>query len=306
MNTPAAALSHLRRQRPEWQPWLAVVEEIVQELQTPAWAECVPRDGRRERRGIPCLDGAALTVPDTVVRRLFDRLLRTASRGSTPQLVTVAHAVNRTPDVLGLFVAALCHDGDRLAEHAGVASADPGAFQAIAALLPVPFLQACHRQFASAIPEDWVEPYCPICGSWPAFTEVLGIERARHYRCGRCGAAWHAHGLSCPYCRTIDHEQLLTLVPEKAGSSAVIDACRQCRGYLKTFNRLQGCEAGAVMIEDLGSVALDVAALEDGYKRPPGSGYRLRVTVSNGKCRADYSHGTHENDQRSRAPDSTC
>ena len=45
-----------------------------------------------------------------------------------------------------------------------------------------------------------------------------------------------------------DHDELASLVPEKAGSNAVIDACQRCLGYVKTFTSLQGCPPGTVML----------------------------------------------------------
>ena len=77
-----------------------------------------------------------------------------------------------------------------------------------------------------------------------------------------------------------DHNQLVSLVPEKSGSNSVIDACKRCLGYVKTFTKLQGSPAAKVVLDDLATVDLDVAALEQGYKRPQGAGYSLNVTVT--------------------------
>jgi FdhE protein len=76
-----------------------------------------------------------------------------------------------------------------------------------------------------------------------------------------------------------DHEELVSLVPEKAGSNAVIDACKRCLGYVKSFTKLQGSDPASVMIDDLASVNLDIAALEQGYRRPEGGGYSLDIKV---------------------------
>ena len=94
-------------------------------------------------------------------------------------------------------------------------------FKPSSALLPVPFLQACNRRWASSISESWVEGYCPVCGSWPAFAEVRGIERSRYFRCGRCGGEWHARALCVPVtARRAIMTSSSALVPEKAGSNA--------------------------------------------------------------------------------------
>ena len=159
------------------------------------------------------------------------------------------------------------------------AGADPEAFHAVTALLPLPLLHACNRRWKPS--ESWLEGYCPICGAWPAFAEIRGIERNRYFRCGGCGSEWQSHCLFCPYCAATDHNQLASLVPEQSGSRSVIDACNRCLGYLKAFTTLQGSPPARIILDDLATVELDCAAAERGYKRPPGAGYLLNVTVSN-------------------------
>jgi FdhE protein len=85
-----------------------------------------------------------------------------------------------------------------------------------------------------------------------------------------------------------DHDELVSLVPEKSGTNAVIDACQRCLGYVKTFTTLQGCPPGAVMLEDLASVDLDVAAIEHGFARSPGPGHALAITVTEKDTRRGF------------------
>ena len=194
-------------------------------------------------------------------------------------MATLACLLDEEPDALALLAASVSQSGDVVKETAVRTDADVDALQAVIALWGVPFLQACHRQWATMIPETWTAPYCPICASRPAFVEVRGIERARHARCGRCGAEWYARLLQCLYCANRDHEQLLTLASQGGAPTNTIEACTKCRGYLKAFTRLQGCSPASVYLEDLASVDLDIAALDAGYTRPHGTGYPLAVTV---------------------------
>lgn len=275
------ALNGLKRQRPEWEPWLVVVEEVLRETGSSAWDAAVPSAGVEPQRGrAPLLAGTTLALQESSVSQLLARLIQIASRRGTPKMATVKSALDADVDVLALFAASLRHDRDRMTEIATASGADPEALQAVVALLPVPFLQACNRRWASLVAESWVQGYCPVCASWPAFAEMRGIERSRYFRCGRCGGEWHARALCCPYCDTIDHDELVSLVPGKASANAVIEACKRCLGYVKTFTKLQGCPSDAVMVEDLASVDLDVAALEHGYTRPSGAGYPLELTVT--------------------------
>jgi FdhE protein len=290
MMAPGSPLDGLKRQRPEWAPWLAVVEEILREIGTAEWDAAVPADasssadasGAKAAAGqpaIPLLAGVTLRLQSSSVRRLLQRLIRVAALSGTPKMATLEPWLQAEPDVLALFKASLCQDSDRINDVAAARGADAEALQAVLGLLPMPFLQACNRRWASSISESWIDGYCPLCGSWPAFAEVRGIERSRHFRCGRCGGAWHARALHCPYCDLTDHDALVSLVPEKGHSHGVIEACTRCHGYVKTFTRLQGCPPATVLVDDLASVDLDVAACAEGYMRPPGAGYALDVTV---------------------------
>lgn len=288
MIAPDTTLDGLKRQRPEWGPWLLVVEEILREAGDPAWDAAVPAGAHAQGNAVPLLAGATITLQASSVRRLLERLIRVASNVGTPQMSTLKAALHADMEIVPLFTASLCQDSDRIEEIVAISSADAAALQAIIALLPVPLLHACNRRWASSVSPSWVEGYCPICGSWPAFAEVRGIERNRYFRCGRCGGEWHARALYCPYCAMSDHNELTMLVPEQGSSNAVIDACQRCLGYVKTFTRLQGCPPGAVMLEDLASVDLDVAAVEHGFERSSRPGYALGITVTDEGARRRF------------------
>ena len=273
-------LQNLERQHPEWQPWLAVMREILDESANPVWDAMVPLRREPPQNKVPLLTGVTVALEESLVRGLFERLILSACRSGTPRMATLESALGAPLDVLILFGDSLCQDGERLRKSAASFGADAEAFQAVATLVAVPFLHACNRQGARSIPQGWVEGYCPICGAWPALAEVRGVERSRYLRCGRCGGEWQTHCLFCPYCGMTDHDELVSLLPEKNGANAVIDACRRCSGYVKTFTTLQGSPPAKIMLDDLASAVLDVAALEQGYRRPQGAGYALNVTVT--------------------------
>jgi FdhE protein len=182
-------------------------------------------------------------------------------------------------DSLAVFAASVAQDAERIDAMARNVGADCAALQALAALVPVPFLHACARRWGAVPAARWTHPYCPVCGAWGAFREDRGGEGGREERCARCGSAWAGRFLSCPYCDTSDHEALVSLLPGNAPSQGAIVACQRCRGYVKTFTTLQPCPGPDVMLKDLASVDLDVAAITHGYRRPSKPGYRPAVTV---------------------------
>ena len=272
-------LQDLNRQRPEWQPWLAVVQEVLGEVADADWDAVVPERTEARDGKVPLLAGAVIAMDMNRLRRWVERLWGTASRSGTKNMATLKGSFRDTADTLALFKASLSQDEAGLKQITLARDADPDAFQAVAGLLPVPFLHACNRRWSHAIPRDWTEGYCPVCSAWPAFTETRGIDRSRYFRCGRCAGEWQVNCLVCAYCGMTDHEQLVSLVPEQGGSTRVIEACKRCLGYVKTFTTLQPCPPAKVILDDLRSVDLDVAALEHGYKRPRGLGYSLDVTL---------------------------
>jgi FdhE protein len=271
------AVDDLKRKRPEWTPWLTLVHEALAESGNRAWDAVVP-DRPSPPPGVPALSGTTMTVPTKLARGLFERLASAAARGGTPRMAEALEALRRTSNPGALFQASITQDLGRLDEIDPASRVNPDALQAVLGLLALPLLQACTRQWSAPDHTPWTEGYCRTCGSWPAFAEMRGVDRSRFQRCGRCGGEWYSRILHCTYCRTTTHDEMVALVPQ-AETNGVIEACNRCGGYLKVFTRLQGCAPAAVMLADLASVSLDLAALEAGYRRPAGAGRPPAVAV---------------------------
>jgi FdhE protein len=195
-------------------------------------------------------------------------------------------ATSSEATALAVFRAALHEDATALDARADEAGTTREGFRALAGLLPMPFLHACARRWARAVPRTWAEGYCPVCGAWPAFAEVRGVERSRHLRCGRCATGWPMPVLCCTYCGTIDHGQLGSLVSEAGASRFALDVCHGCSGYLKTCTTLQPTPPAEMIATDLSSVEFDLIAIDRGYRRPSGPGYPLRPSLAEAGARA--------------------
>ncbi len=202
-------LQDLGRQRPEWEPWLAVIQEVLRETANAQWDGFVPAAIEARESKVPLLAGAVIALETTWLRRWTDQLIRTASRSGTEKMASLKRAIRKPADPLRLFEASLRLDDSAPKQIAVNCGVDPDAFHAVAALLPVPFLHACNRRWAHSIPQGWVEGYCPVCGAWPAVAEVRGIDRSRYFRCGRCAGEWQVNCLVCAFCGMTDHEQLV-------------------------------------------------------------------------------------------------
>jgi hypothetical protein len=255
----------LAARHPECATWLALYDEARAAVDDPAWAACVPAPSDAP----PFIDGVTFSVPPRVVTRLMRALLR---RAGTP--------MPSDDDARALFGAALAEDTAAVAavaERAGIASAVAAT---AASLATMPLLQACRSAWAARISEASVDAACPVCGAWAAVVEARGLERRLRHRCGRWGADWTAQPVRCAFCDTRDHARLMTLVSERAGERGRVEACTLCRGYLKAVTMLTASPPEDILLLDLETVHLDVAAIEHGFERPAPKPRRVTLEAA--------------------------
>ena len=90
--------------------------------------------------------------------------------------------------------------------------------------------------------------------------------------------------LWCAYCDETNHERLGYLTPAEGEPSRRAEVCHRCKGYLKALATVRALPAWGILLEDLTTVALDVAALDRGFRRPECPGYcpEVRITARTG------------------------
>jgi FdhE protein len=264
MTAPPAggARAPLVARHPEYASWLALLDTARAALDDPAWTAAVPEPSASP----PFVDGATFTVDARRAERLVHVIFGRA--GVAPPA-----------DTLVLLQAAIVEDADVFHGRGGLEAS-------AAALATLPLLHACRRAWEAAIPASWIDAACPICGAWAAVVEARGLERRLRHRCGRCGADWAAEPVHCPFCHARDHSRLTTLVSERAAERGRVEACHDCRGYLKTITTLAPCPPDEVGLLDLETVHLDVAAMEHGFRRPPPRPRRAIVRPRTSRLRA--------------------
>ena len=268
-------LAELERQRPEYRTWLRLLAEIRRALQDPAWSGLVMlpgNDGAGTGRapGEPLLNGRELSVDPKALRGLVGRLLETADGQVHPSSADAS---------IHLLMAALQHDVDGLAALAARAGMDPGTFRTVAVLAAVPLLHSAGRLLREQVPPSWGHGYCPICGSWPLLAELRSLDRSRRLRCAGCAGDWPFRMLCCPYCGEKDHERLGTLVLDEEMATFSVETCSSCHGCLKSITTLQAISPFDLLLCDLETLELDLAAFDRGYVRPDGAGFRLSLRL---------------------------
>jgi FdhE protein len=259
-------LARLRSDHPEWSPYLTLLALALEDAQAPAWREAVPTPDTANTEAC-LLAGTTVRVPEQAATRWIRRLASAAAEQS-PALRGLGEAARRGRlDAIRLIEAALAGTTprDALGEGASVA---PDAVAALLPLIAMPLRHACARAWANRISSSWRHGHCPICGAWPALAEIRGLENSRRLRCGLCGADWQGEWLQCLFCANQDHTRLGALVLPDRADTRRVDVCHACRGYIKTLPLLGATPADEIVLQDLATLVLDVAAIEHGFHRP--------------------------------------
>jgi len=247
-----------------------------------SWEEGVPALSRqRVLDGLVLLHGQTLRVSVERAERLLARLAGVAEETGHPEAGALRKAVDRhAVDVPSLLVAGIVQDGAALHAMAEGLGIGPGPFASLAQQLVLPILQACGRKAAPLLADTpWEAGYCPVCAAWPTLAEVRGLERKRWLRCGRCGASWPFPHQRCAFCGNADHRTLGYLAPEADRESRRVETCDRCLGYLKSVSSVGPLTPGEVLLRDLATLELDMAALEREYAPPSAPGFPLEVRV---------------------------
>jgi FdhE protein len=268
---------------PASQAWLRLVDVAIDAASDPGWAALVPAPNASLGRspGAPRIHGATFDVNGD---RWLDLVRRLALAAQHTGATAPPWSRIRRLAPASLAGAAIARDAPALAGLAASADVDVDGLTVLAQLAAIPMLTACARQLAPAVSGSWLEGYCPICGAWASMAETRGLERSRHLRCGCCGTDWALRPLVCAFCRELDHHRLGSLLIDGESGPHRIDTCERCRGYLKTVTTLGALSFRDLALEDLSTVALDLAARERGYTRPERPGYAIAVAVRDGRA----------------------
>jgi FdhE protein len=259
----------VRRETPESDAWLKLLEAALGESEAGAvWAAAVPSPSAERPVKAPLLSHTQITLDARAARGWVRGLLTLALPGQARKI-----------DAIALLEAALRHDDARIDALADSGGVDPSTLRVAGQMAVLPLLQACARGLAPDVPPAWWEGYCPVCGAWPVVAEYTGLERKRQLRCGRCGVGWAIPLLRCVFCDETHHDNLGYLTPEAGEQTRRIEICNTCKGYLKAVTTVRPLAPWAILVDDLTTVPLDIAALERGYRRPERPGYALEARI---------------------------
>jgi FdhE protein len=288
-------LAALRTSRPQLEDALAVQALIIRtQLSSPRAPDVsafpLPRQevAARLHDGVPLLHAQPIDIDVHFAADLFGRQLNAlaeheedVSDGSSSVQLLIAAATSGLLGPEQLFGEAFVGHADHLAQIASGAGVPPDPLAAIATDSVAPLLRAYAARLQPLLVQVdadrvWERGYCAVCGRWPLLAEQRGPEATRWLRCGACGTGWRNQAPACPYCGATDDQALLTVDGESRFNLAV---CGRCGGYLKVGRAFDAAPPELLALDDVASLHLDERAAGRGYHRPPGSGYRIELSV---------------------------
>ncbi len=292
-------LAALRKSRPDLEAAISLQEQLIRTALNsarPPHAEplAMPREvvAARVRHGVPLLHDQPAFIDVHFAADLFSRLVNVLQIREeddiAPRLqALVAAATSGALDPQQLFAEAFVQHRDHLADLAAQAIVDADLLITLATQAVTPLLRAYAEHLLPAVERSddgspsgasWQRGYCPVCGAWPLLAELRGVELAQFLRCAACGSGWRSRRILCTYCGNDDFHNLGTLQVEGEARFRMA-VCERCKGYLKIGNAFDPPPPELVVLDDLASIALDVAAIERGYRRPAGAGFTIELAL---------------------------
>jgi FdhE protein len=268
-----AELDRLAAARPSLLPPLRWLREILPDLLPPAdFSPNLPLDSERARvklsSGVPLLRGEAPALDAEAFRRRWQRACAALEALQADGAAAALAAAMRSGrlDPAALAGAVLAGQPEAVRERVEGLGLDPGLAATLLRFALFPVFTALEAALAPLrAGAGWQRGCCPTCGSWPVLGEFRGLDQSRFLRCGLCAAGWEVPRLWCVFCGNRDHEQLRFLHGEGEDTRYRALVCGACRGYVKMVYTLSALPPLPLLLADVATLHLDLAAAERGY-----------------------------------------
>ena len=228
------------------------------------------------RSGIPTLSGERIPMPVEFLSPALGRLAQALARGGGGDATL---RISQAIDSGALEAEALLTLGLRreqgslraVATHAGLGHE---LLWLVVDLTVSPYANRLLRAIFGGLAPDsplraaldeWTHGYCPLCGSWPTLVE--SVQGDRRLRCSCCACAWELPTGACLYCGNAS-DTFRTVSPDASHPDRSVELCGGCQGYSKTLQVAASAQFPLVAIADLGSMDLDMAAMQIGFTKP--------------------------------------
>ena len=216
-------------------------------------------------RTTPIVDAMALTLEEFEVladQYAFPENIRAAA--------CVLHEINASDtDQMGQIVMALLQcSPQEISNVSATLSVDAHVLHFLGRELMKPFfhvLAANHYDLETA--KKWNQGRCPICSGYPQFARLDKENGARWLRCNLCDIEWKFERMTCPFCGNTEVEKARYFTVSDNDPMRVM-VCDKCQCYIKTYDERKESIEAQPLVEDVGSLALDMIAFREGFVHP--------------------------------------
>lgn len=145
----------------------------------------------------------------------------------------------------------------------------PFFFSFIAASCVLPSVKVAGKLLAEHHKSEtvWTHGHCPLCGSLPLMGRLVDTAGFRMHTCSFCLHEYKAPRLSCPFClhSSGDKDNYFSSEDEPGYQ---LQVCHECESYCKVADFREFDRVYIPVLDDLGSLILDMYGRKEGYMRP--------------------------------------
>ena len=230
-------------------------------------------DALQHSQGAPLVERGRFPFDRQQSAGLFDEFLALV-KDCNPALAEAAAVISKAlaDGKLDLDQAMQAHLKGDEGYFSGWAEATPTAPRILPMLVQAamtPSLERAAMELAAGtdLTQSWSHGHCPVCGSLPIISDLREKEGFRYNVCGFCHTEYHVPRLQCPFCLENDTAKLEFYEAEEEPGIR-INACKTCGMYIKLTDFRNLDRRSLPLVDDLDSLALDVAARDRKFKRP--------------------------------------
>ena len=218
------------------------------------------RIGQALEHGMPPLSRTQFE-PDEAIQRTIDTFL--ARLGHTQMPADTAAAVQA---LRAAPPKARCTMVEAALADAAAPAPDLAQRTLVAAALQVHFARLAALLDANAL-KPIADGICPVCGSRPMVSSVVGWPKAHNTRfctCSLCATMWNVVRVKCVLCSATGGISYHTI----AGKPETVKAetCERCRAYVKILYQVNDA-ALEPLADDVATLGLDMLMAQEGWKR---------------------------------------